>query len=59
MTKVVYIAVNTDNNEPLMKSESLKNLVTLVGKMNRKFNREAIKIYKKTITTEVEEIKIF
>ena len=59
MTKVIYIAVNTDNNEPLMQSESLKNLVTLVGKMNRKFNREAVKIYKKTITTEIEEVQMF
>ena len=57
MTTVKYIAINGDNNEPLMASENLEQLKEYVDGLNKRINREGVKIIKETVTTEIEMIQ--
>lgn len=58
MKTIKYVAVNTHNNEPLYESDSYIFLVKLLQKVTAKSHDDkAIKIYKKIITTETEEME--
>lgn len=55
MKTIKYVAVNThNNNEPLFESVSYIVLIKMINKLAHK---DAIKIYKKTITVETEEME--
>lgn len=57
MTTIKYVAINTNNNEPLYESESYLFLVKMIQKVTaKKTNTPPIKIYKKIITEEVKEM---
>jgi len=50
-----YVAVNTDNNEPLMKSDKLDKVKGYMDSLNKKVNRNAVVIFKRRITVETLE----
>lgn len=57
MTTVKYIAINGDNNEPIRACENLTELKEYVDGLNKKINRDGVKIIKETITTKIEMIQ--
>lgn len=50
-----YVAVCTDNNEPLMKSDNPDKIKAYVSNLNNRVNREAVVIFKRRITVETLE----
>lgn len=54
MKTIKYVAVNTHNNKPLYESASYIFLVKLINKLA---DKKSVKIYKKTITVETEEVE--
>lgn len=57
MTTVKYIAINGDNNEPFMENENLEKIKKFVDGLNKRINRNGVKIIKETITTKIEVIQ--
>lgn len=50
--KVIYIAINTENNEPILKDSSYERVVKYINAYNRKIDYTALKIVKATTTYE-------
>jgi hypothetical protein len=55
MKTIKYVAINTQNNEPMMESSSYTFLVKFLQKVTT--DKKSIKIYKKIITVETEEME--
>lgn len=50
--EIVYIAINTDNDEPLLRTDSFEKMTEYINSYNRQINYEALKIIKAVTTYE-------